>query len=351
MQLLHGHVKINSILITVAEKPSQTEASDSDKKYNEQLPISHTKLSYASSAEQLLEYMTLENMLVLCNGPLEHDQFEWIGFFKTIEPLQSQCLTAGRRLVSVLNDIRNADLQGPPTRRQLHSQHRALCRALMDSDLQALRRRAPITLNQLQQHIKRIRRHSVLYTIANASTKTKNLDNDKQHFSIITSLSHQQHNSLNYYHKRNKSDPIGENANGNCKNLCEPSSKTTNVNFVEQRLNGLITVFNEVDRAARRLEQLTEQHRERLRELTRQRALEDEINEVRIEFVFCIPLTRFNQKAFIASLDSLTSYNKFHFKSSCKNFLFYTKTEYSLRISKGVDEKFKEIYSREEFAP
>lgn len=284
MQLLHGHVKINSILITVTEK--QTEANDSDKKYNEQLPISHTKLSYASSQEQLLEYMTIENLLSLCNGPLEHDQFEWIGFFKTIEPLQSQCLTAGRRLVSVLNDIRNADLKGPPTRRQLHSQHRALCRALMDSDLQILRRRAPITLNQLQQHIKRIRRHSVLYTIANASNKTKNnLDNDKQNFSIITSSSHQQHNSLSYYNKRNKSDSIGQNANGNCKNLCEPSSETTNVNFVEQRLNGLITVFNEVDRAARRLEQLTEQHRERLRELTRQRALEDEINEVRKEFV------------------------------------------------------------------
>lgn len=278
MQLLHGHVKINSILITLTEK-SQTEASDSDKKYNEQLPISHTKLVYASTQEQLLVHMTVENLLTLCSGPLEHDQFEWIGFFKTIEPLQSQCLTAGRRLVSVLNDIRNADLQGPPTRRQLHSQHRALCRALMDCDLQSLRRRAPITLNQLQQHIKRIRRHSVLYSIANASTKTKNLDNDKQQFSIITSLSHQQHNSLNYYHKRNKSDPIGQNAIS--KNICEPSTKTSNVNFVEHRLNGLITVFNEVDRAARRLEQLTEQHRERLRELTRQRALEDEINEVR----------------------------------------------------------------------
>lgn len=283
MQLLHGHVKINSILITVT-----TETSDSDKKYNEQLPISHTKLSYATTREQLLEYMTLENLLALCNGPLEHDQFEWIGFFKTIEPLQSQCLIAGRRLVSVLNDIRNTDLQGPPTRRQLHSQHRALCRALMDSDLQNLRRRAPITLTQLQLHIKRIRKHSGLFsTITNVAAKTKNLGNDKQQLSIIkhntpTSLSHQQQsNSINYYHKRNKSDPLGVNNNNN--NPSEPSTKATpsNVNFVEQRLNGLITVFNEVDRAARRLEQLTEQHRERLRELTRQRALEDEINEVR----------------------------------------------------------------------
>ena len=255
------------------ENQETQETNDSDKKYNEQLPISHTKLTYASTLEQLLEHVKLENLLALCNGPLEHDQFEWIGFFKTIEPLQNQCLSAGRRLVSVLNDIRNVDLQGPPTRRQLHSQHRALCRALMDSDLQNLRRRAPLTLSQLQQHIKRIRRHSILYTIANSSlSKTKNLDIEieKQHFSIITSLNYPQHN---YYHKRNKSDPIGN-------NLCETSSNASEVNFVEQRLSGLITIFNEVDRAARRLEQLTEQHRERLRELTRQRALEDEINEV-----------------------------------------------------------------------
>ncbi|XP_070494733.1 uncharacterized protein Pura isoform X3 [Chironomus tepperi] len=309
MQLLHGHVKINSILVTVTSLNSCNEddencvdgggVSDGENKrrYNEQLPISHIKLVYASSHEQLLEHITLENLLSICNGPLEHDQFEWIGFFKTIEPLQSQCLIAGRRLVSVLNDIRNADLQGPPpTRRQLHSQHRALCRALMDSDLQTLRRKGPITLNQLQEHIKRIRKRYVpCYAL---TIKTKNfIVNDKRYSSYIdssTAVSHTNHNnihnsnsnSLNFYHKRNKSEPIGSGnvLNNNCNIDQQLKQSTTNINFVEQRLNGLITVFNEVDRAAKRLEQLTEQHRERLRELTRQRALEDEINEV-IEWI------------------------------------------------------------------
>lgn len=46
------------------------------------------------------------------------------------------------------------------------------------------------------------------------------------------------------------------------------------------RLNEVISIYNEVDRAAKRLEQLTEQRRECLREMTRQRALEDEINDV-----------------------------------------------------------------------
>lgn len=41
-----------------------------------------------------------------------------------------------------------------------------------------------------------------------------------------------------------------------------------------------MVIFDEVDRAARRLEQLTEQRRERLREITRQKALEDEMDEV-----------------------------------------------------------------------
>jgi pleckstrin homology domain-containing family G member 4 len=266
LQLLHGHVKINSVLITLTEVEGGEKSIDGDKKYNEQLPISHTKLAYAS-VEQLLQHIAIENVLSQCSGLLEHDQREWMEFFKTIEPLQSQCLIAGRRLVAVLNDIRNADLQGPPTRRQLHSQHRALCRALMDTELQNLRRKGPITLTQLQQNVKRIRRRS----IRAGSAKTKNTQNEQKvldkHFGESLAAQSNSHNVNSLNHNRNG-------------NACEQQSSEES--FVEQRLNGLITVFNEVDRAAKRLEQLTEQHRERLRELTRQRALEDEINEVRL---------------------------------------------------------------------
>uniref|UniRef100_A0A182IZX2 DH domain-containing protein n=1 Tax=Anopheles atroparvus TaxID=41427 RepID=A0A182IZX2_ANOAO len=65
------------------------------------------------------------------------------------------------------------------------------------------------------------------------------------------------------------------------------SNGTANGTRVEQgqdiinaRLAEVIAIYGEVDRAARKLEQLTEQRRERLREMTRQRALDDEINEV-----------------------------------------------------------------------
>jgi hypothetical protein len=271
LKLLHGHVKVNSVLITLTSEPFTTftkgengsgEALDNGVDYNEQLPISHTKCVYACTLEKVVECMSIENLMSFGEYRLwEHDQHQWMEFFKSMEPLQSQCLIAGRRLVSVLNDIRNMDLQGPPTRRQLHSQHRTLCRALMDADLQHLRRKGPFRIAELREIMKKIRKQ--LFT----SKAVKCLENDS--------------------HKNDKNNVvvgcgwITSYSNESIKQL--PSSEeSSNAAFTSQRLNALITVFNEVDRAAKRLEQLTEQHRERLRELTRQRALEDEINEVRL---------------------------------------------------------------------
>lgn len=119
-------------------------------------------------------------------------------------------------------EIRASDNLGIPSRRQLYSQHRALSRALMDPELQHLRRKGQGSLSRLTELSKCI--------------------------------------------------------NDDCGGGVE--SKQSKNNHVSVRLCEVITIFDEVDRAARRLEQLTEQRRERLRELTRQRALEDEINEV-----------------------------------------------------------------------
>lgn len=161
-----------------------------------------------------------------------------------MEPLQNQCLASGRRLVSVLSDIRSADSQGAPTRRQLYAQHRALSRALMDPELQNLRRKGQNTITRLQE----------LEQCINGREVDRNLSGGKameQHSSgsASTQSNHTANNKQSQTH-------------------------------VANRLYELVTIFVEVDRAARRLEQLTEQRRERLREITRQRALEEEINEV-----------------------------------------------------------------------
>lgn len=280
LHLLHGHIRINSVLIT--NKKTTQKTLNESKYNNEQLPISHIKLAYATSMQQLLEHICIENIPMECNGQWEHDQQQWKEFFQLIEPLQCQCLLAGRRLVAVLNDIRNIDVQGPPTRRQLHSQHRALSRALMDVDLQNLRRKGPDTIQQLQNCIKRIRKRSLTspttFTTINPQTKNNNVENQQKLPELINDSSNLTYNNSHSCNSRTISESTTT--------ITTTSTTTTlnrennNNNFVQQRLYGVITVFNEVDRAAKRLEQLTEQRRERLRELTRQRALEEEINEV-----------------------------------------------------------------------
>lgn len=176
----------------------------------------------------------------LPSGPLRgqhhHDALKWREFFAQLEAFQRQCSAAGGRLVGALSDIRAADLLGLPTRRQLYGQHRALSRALMDSQLHNLRKRGATQLLRLQEAASAI----------NATTTT----------TMPTPTP--------------GAAPVVANADA------------------AHRLRKVTLLYHEVDRAAQRLEQLTEQRRERLRQLTRQRALEDEISEVSEEMHYLL---------------------------------------------------------------
>lgn len=279
MHLLHGHVNFNKILITpwaaypVLSTIKSNTSPETVMHSLECLPISHVKLVHLSTIDQLAEHITMKNVPVQFGGPLAFDQQQWKEFYRSIEPFQDQCLIVGRRLVQVLNDIRSLDAQGKPTRRQLHSQHRALSRALMDSELQSLRRKGANTIKKLQDHSNRIRKFKITpsYSISN---KTKIIKTESTPAESLIDEDSIKYNKSHVNSLRNGKSTEVHNSNAS---NSEPIKQT---DFVQQRLNEVITVFHEVDRAAKRLEQLTEQRRERLRELTRQRALEDEINEV-----------------------------------------------------------------------
>lgn len=193
-------------------------------------------------AVDLFDYISPEYAPKACNGLHVHNQSLWREFFVTMELLQNQCLSCGRDLVAVMNEIRLSDGQGAPSRRQLYSQHRALSRALMDSELQCLRRKGQQTITRLQ---------SLSKSISSSDTAA-----DRRRVGEATEA------SRSFGNRNLQKTP---------KNPCE---------HVTHRLNAVMAIFVEVDRAARRLEQLTEQRRERLREITRQQALEDEMNEV-----------------------------------------------------------------------
>lgn len=185
-------------------------------------------------AIELFDYISPECAPKICKGMHVHNQALWREFFVTLELLQNQCISCGQDLVAVMNEIRLSDSQGMPSRRQLYSQHRALSRALMDSELQCLRRKGQITLARLQ--------------------------------SLAKSISTTDSSAV---------------ASGRTESQCTARNIVSNTNkHVTDRLNEVTIIFGEVDRAARRLEQLTEQRRERLREITRQKALEEEMEEV-----------------------------------------------------------------------
>ncbi|XP_055611891.1 uncharacterized protein LOC129758418 [Uranotaenia lowii] len=247
LQLLNGHLKFGSIYVSGTYDPA-----DNKHPPKELIRNLNVHIKYLNN-ETVKNFIGTDNLPIRCSGFYVHDQREWIDFFRTLEPLQLQCVETGRKLVCVLNDIRNLEDQGGiPTRRQLHAQHRALSRALMDSDLQNLRRKGPNTIQRLQDKLTVINNKQTL-------KQTKNLVRN-------TSI--------------DSSNGFGVSLNAGNHHQHQPANSGQEQDLINGRLGEVISIFQEVDRAARKLEQLTEQRRERLREMTRQRALDDEINEV-----------------------------------------------------------------------
>ncbi|KAI8121287.1 Puratrophin-1 [Lucilia cuprina] len=361
----------------------------------------------------------------LC-GLHHHDARKWRDFFMQYEPFYNQCTGAAHRLVAALNDIRYADLQGLPTRRQLYAQHRALSRALMDSELHNLRKRSTATMIRLQELAKSINSHinsssnggysgslksttttgssiynrskimgsgsssysfnyqsnqnqsQISHNISTIATKSSSSSttsvSSKQAAATATFLQTPFTNTTNPIIKSsiyssnlqtstttasrvsanytsNSNNFIHNNNNNN--NVTPTTTSTTTGNIdVAIRLQKVTLLFNEIDRAAKRLEQLTEQRREHLRELTRQRALEDEINEVtswitsdgseslqrfiNLELDFETPMKELEhefEKYYFISMKHLAKGRDLHLAAVCMESL----KESSLNLKKALD--------------
>uniref|UniRef100_A0A182MFF3 DH domain-containing protein n=1 Tax=Anopheles culicifacies TaxID=139723 RepID=A0A182MFF3_9DIPT len=266
LQLLDGHLKLSAIFVSGTYDASEQQANVKQPK--EYLRPGGVRVRYLNN-ETIKNFISTDNLPIQCCGFYVHNQREWIDFFQLLESLQQQCVETGRRLVAVLGDLRGMESQQQQqqqqsgqtpnqqqsglatTRRQLHSQHRALSRALMDSELQSLRRKGPNTIQRLQDKL----------TVINNRQTLKQTKNLVRAFSVDSSMRSVNGASIT--------------AHGADANRAEIEQ-----DIINGRLAEVIGIYGEVDRAARKLEQLTEQRRERLREMTRQRALDDEINEV-----------------------------------------------------------------------
>ena len=67
---------------------------------------------FCTSTDPIEKYIEPENVLSQVGGALDHhNQLQWIEYFAILEPLQNQCISSGKKLVTVMGDIRNADIQ------------------------------------------------------------------------------------------------------------------------------------------------------------------------------------------------------------------------------------------------
>ncbi|XP_058058962.1 uncharacterized protein LOC131209832 [Anopheles bellator] len=260
LQLLEDHLKLSAVFVSGAYDP--TTATNIPPK--EHLRPGKVRIRYLNK-ETIKNFISTDNLPIQCCGFYVHDQREWIDFFALLEPLQQACVEAGRRLVAVLGDLRTMEIQQQQsgtvsTRRQLHSQHRALSRALMDSELQSLRRKGPTTVQRLQDKLTVINNKQTLI-------QTKNL---VRAYSVDSNTRSVSGASI---HTTTGMDGIPATAGVG-------TMEHQQQDVISGRLTEVIAIYSEVDRVARKLEQLTEQRRERLREMTRQRGLDEEINEV-----------------------------------------------------------------------
>ncbi|KAL5293349.1 PLEKHG4 family protein [Megaselia abdita] len=236
LKLITNNLRVNDILVYHTFEGSVVECN------NNLFP--NITVREITNKQSLTTYISLKNAPKEFGGDYLHNQEKWIEFMQLAEVIQNQCISTGQRLVATMSDIRLSDLQGLPTRRQLYAQHRALSRTLMDSDLHNLRKNGPNSVTRLNELSK---------SITTTATSSSSISGDATVTTTATTTSTA---------------------------AATATSATYSENDVIARLNTIVILFNEVDRAAKRLEQLTEQRRERLRELTRQRNLEDEINEV-----------------------------------------------------------------------
>ncbi|RZF45669.1 hypothetical protein LSTR_LSTR010392 [Laodelphax striatellus] len=203
--IMPSQLKISALLYCQNNNSSSTTRSSLLRLLNISSDI---KCHVVSNAVELSEHLAEDQIPSACGGKSDHDQENWIKFFKSVEDFSTRCESCGRRLVSLIGG--GGEAGGGTTRRQAHLQHRATARLLADADLQSLRRDAPATLKQL--------RDTALWL---------------------------------------------------------PHSEDVRL-WVERAEK----LYKEVDRAVQRLEALSEKRREKLRELARMRALEDETSEV-----------------------------------------------------------------------
>ncbi|XP_022916262.2 puratrophin-1-like isoform X2 [Onthophagus taurus] len=137
--ILGNHVKISQTLVWRPGVERQYFSS------------SRNQVVVLSDEESMSKYISKDQAPAICGGNYNHDQLEWVEFFKQLEPFLETCRLAGRALLSVLSHLRNDSRPVVITRRSLNHQTRLIHNAIQLEAVQELRRDGHATLTSLEE--------------------------------------------------------------------------------------------------------------------------------------------------------------------------------------------------------
>ncbi|CAH0762684.1 unnamed protein product [Bemisia tabaci] len=113
------------------------------------LPCSKVQYQLVSDLQNLHCYLPPQSVPSECGGPVNHDQLEWVEFFKECEPFINSCHLCGKKLVTVLRDVGTND--DALSRGDLYWEFRGISHLLSEPELIKLCRHGPKTLAQIKE--------------------------------------------------------------------------------------------------------------------------------------------------------------------------------------------------------
>nr|XP_042900201.1 puratrophin-1 [Parasteatoda tepidariorum] len=113
--------------------------------------IFHLKFESISNENQLLTYISRDQLLVEYGGLYHYDHEEWIQFHKFLDPFIVSCHQMGCRLVELIQDLREGCLPSVLTKTLIEQQRKQIMDVLGDKQLKYLESEGSDFLKQLEK--------------------------------------------------------------------------------------------------------------------------------------------------------------------------------------------------------
>ncbi|GFS29397.1 pleckstrin homology domain-containing family G member 4B [Nephila pilipes] len=115
-------------------------------------PIFHLKFEPIVNENQLLQYVTKDQLLPEFGGTYEYDHHEWTNFHEFLDPFIVSCHQTGCRLVQLIQDLRYGQLPSVLTHQLIEEQKKQIMEVLENEQLRYLEEEGSAFLKKLDEY-------------------------------------------------------------------------------------------------------------------------------------------------------------------------------------------------------